>query len=241
MQWVDGRVSIAEWQPLVTKKFKKVFGSSMTEGLWVEAWKLLVSAMVRLDELGCKCANLDKGVTGESTSCCQLESNKNDNSYIASNLKGYHSDSKMQCKKLCKSSVSRMCVDCGCKQMKKQRQDKHNQGRIRKKWMLPQHCHYTNIQSQCTAWKWMADTVEGLWVFTHDIWIARCTTLHNLDRAETLQNTQQQLNNQITELVTNFNPDNYQQEDHHLFMSQTLQQRLLIAKNGKYMWLHSVT
>ena len=76
----------------------------------------------------------------------------------------------------------------------------------------------------------MADTVEGLWVFTHSIWIAPCTTLHDMAMAETLQNTQQQLNDQITDLYTNFNPDNYQQEDHHLFTSKTVQQLLLMAK-----------
>ena len=84
----------------------------------------------------------------------------------------------------------------------------------------------------------MADIVEGLWVFTHGIWTARCTTLHDMDRAETLQNTQHQLNDQITELFTNFDPNNYQPEDHNLFTSQTLQQRLLMAKNDKYTWLH---
>ena len=71
--------------------------------------------------------------------------------------------------------------------------------------------------------------------------MARCSTLHDMDRTKTLQNTQQQLNDQITELFNNFTPNKYQHKDHHLFMSQTLQQRLLIAKNGKYMWLHSVT
>ena len=76
---------------------------------------------------------------------------------------------------------------------------------------------------------------QGLWLFTHNIWTTCCTTLHDIDRAETLHNTQQQLNNQITELFTNFLPNNYQQEDHHLFTSQTLQQRLLMAKNDKYM------
>ena len=87
----------------------------------------------------------------------------------------------------------------------------------------------------------MSDTVEGLWVFTHNIWTARCTTLHDMDRAESLQNTKQQLNDQITELYDTFDPDNYQREDHHLFMGQTLQQRLLMAKNNKYTWIHSVT
>ena len=76
--------------------------------------------------------------------------------------------------------------------------------------MLPQHCHYINIQSRRTARKWMSDTVE------------------------ILQNTQQQLEDQITELYNTFIPDNYQLEDHHLFTGQTLQQRLLMAKNDKY-------
>ena len=62
-----------------------------------------------------------------------------------------------------------------------------------------------------------------------------------MDRQEALQKTQQQLNIQITERFTNFDPNYNQEEDHHLFTSQTLQQRLLMAKNNKYTWLHSVT